>query len=169
MTINCAEKHNGSCAVKSRLFTKNAAERGRDSLGGDADAYSMGSEATAGDLAAGDLICGEGCAVFVGDVTKAVDFGGQLKPADEGVEIGTRFLFCACEADVDDDERHIGYSEMAFGAFPQTELDAAGCVEVVNTCPNSVPLEGCFFGITAEHIGNIGLQIKENIHDGVAG
>ena len=36
----------------------------------------MELEADAGDAAAGDLVGGEGLAVFVGEVAKAVGFGG---------------------------------------------------------------------------------------------
>lgn len=78
------------------------------------------------DLATGNLFCGEWGDVFVGDVAESIDFSGQLKPVYEGVEICTRFLFRSSEADIDDDERHIGYSEVIFGAFPQSELDGMG-------------------------------------------
>ena len=58
---------------------------------------------------------------------------------------------------------------MAFGAFPQTELNAAGSVEVVDTGSDCVPVEGYFVGIAAEYIGDIRLHVKEYIHDGVTG
>lgn len=37
----------------------------------------------------------------------------------------------ASEADIDDDEGHVGDSEVAFGTFPQTELDVAAVVEII--------------------------------------
>lgn len=37
----------------------------------------------------------------------------------------------ASEADIDDDEGHIRDSEVAFGTFPQTELDVAAVVEII--------------------------------------
>lgn len=43
----------------------------------------MESEADAGDAAAGDWVGGEGLAVFVGEVEKAVSFGGLFQPVDE--------------------------------------------------------------------------------------
>lgn len=41
-------------------------------------------------------------------------------------------FLCASEADADDYERHVGNSEMAFGAFPQAELNGADLAEVVD-------------------------------------
>lgn len=43
----------------------------------------MELEADAGDAAAGDLVGGEGLAVFVGEVEKAVSLGGLFQPVDE--------------------------------------------------------------------------------------
>ena len=43
----------------------------------------MKLQADAGDAAAGDLVGGEGLAVFVGEVEKAVNFGGLFQPVDE--------------------------------------------------------------------------------------
>jgi hypothetical protein len=43
----------------------------------------MESEADAGDAAAGDLVAGEGLAVFVGEVEETVSLGGLFQPVDE--------------------------------------------------------------------------------------
>lgn len=83
----------------------------------------MGLEADAGDAVAGDLVGGEGLAVFVGEVEEAVSLGGLFQPLDEGFHLGVDDILCASEADADDYEGHGGNSEMYFGAFPQTELD----------------------------------------------
>ena len=83
---------------------------------------SVGSEAIAGDAAAGDLVGGEGFVVLVGEVEEAVDLCGLLKP-------------------VDDDEGHVWDSEVAFGTFPQTELDVSAVVEIVDTGTDCVPVE----------------------------
>ena len=40
-------------------------------------------QADAGDVAAGDLVAGEGLAVFVGEVEEAVRLGGLFQPVDE--------------------------------------------------------------------------------------
>lgn len=78
----------------------------------------MESEADAGDAAAGDLVAGEGLAVFVGEVEEAVSLGGLFQPVDKGFHLGADDILCTSEADADDYERHVGESEMAFGAFP---------------------------------------------------
>lgn len=78
----------------------------------------MELEADAGDAAAGDLVGGKGLAVFIGEVDEAMGLGGLFQPVDEGFHLGTDDLLCASEADADDYERHVGDSEMAFGAFP---------------------------------------------------
>lgn len=71
-------------------------------------------EADAGDAAAGDLVGGEGLAVFVGEVEETVSFGGLFQPVDEGFHLGVDDFLCASETDTDDYERHVGDSEMAF-------------------------------------------------------
>lgn len=71
----------------------------------------------AGDAAAGNLVAGEGLAVFVGEVEEPVSFGGLFQPMDEGFHHGADDILYASEADADDDKRHVGDSEMAFGAF----------------------------------------------------
>lgn len=75
-------------------------------------------EADAGDVVAGDLVGGEGLAVFVGEVEEPVSFGGLFQPVDEGFHLGVDDLLWASEADTDDYERHVGDSEVAVGAFP---------------------------------------------------
>ena len=127
------------------------------------------SDVEAGDAAAGDLVGVKGCAVFVGDVAEAVDFGGLLEPANKGFEFDFGGFLLVAEADVDDDEGHIGDSEVAFGAFPKAELDASGGVEIVDTCSDGIPVEGYFVRVTAEYVGDIILHIKKYVHDSVAG
>lgn len=65
--------------------------------------------------------------------------------------LGVDDLLCASEADTDDYERHVGNSEMAFGAFPQAELNGAVLAEVVDAGSDRVPVEYGFIGIAAEH------------------
>ena len=102
---------------------------------------SVGSEAIAGDAAAGDLVGGEGFVVLVGEVEEAVDLCGLLKPVDEGGHFRAGCFLDASDADVDDDEGHVGDSEVAFGTFPQTELDVSAVVEIVDTGTDCVPVE----------------------------
>ncbi len=124
----------------------------------------VGSEAVAGDAAAGDLVGGEGAVV-----KEAVDFGGLLEPVDEGCHFGVDGVGCASETDVDDDEGHVGDAEVAFRSFPQMELDVAAIVEVVNTGSDGIPVESCIVRIATGNIGDICTHIKKNIQDGVAG
>ena len=126
-------------------------------------------EAVAGDVAAGDLVGGEGTVVLVGEVAEAVDFGGLLEPVNKGCHFGVDGVGWASEADVDDDEGHVRDSEVAVRAFPQTELDVAAVVEVVDTGSDCVPVKGYVIVVTAEYIGDICSDIKVNIQDGVAG
>ena len=99
------------------------------------------SEAVAGYAAAGDLVGGEGFVVLVGEVEEAVDFCGLLKPVDEGGHFRAGCFLDASDADVDDDEGHVRDSEVAFGTFPQTELDVSAVVEIVDTGTDCVPVE----------------------------
>lgn len=119
----------------------------------------MKLEADAGDAAAGDLAGGKGLAVFVGEVAKAMRLGGLFQPEDEGFHLGVDDFLCASEADADDYERHVGNSEMAFGAFPQTELNGAIVAEVVETGSDRVPIECGIIGIAAEHFRDIGTEV----------
>lgn len=70
-------------------------------------------EADAGDAASGDLVGGEGLAVFVGEVEETVSFGGLFQPVDEGFHLGVDGLLCASEADADDYECHVGDTKVA--------------------------------------------------------
>lgn len=56
---------------------------------------------------------------------------GPASPLLRG-HLGVDDFLCASEADADDYERHVGNSEMAFGAFPQAELNGAVLAEVVD-------------------------------------
>lgn len=98
-------------------------------------------ETIAGDAAAGDLVGGEWTVVLVGEVEEAVYFGGLLEPVDESCHLGMGGVGRASEADVDDDEGHVRDSEVAFGTFPQTELDVSAVVEIVDTGTDCVPVE----------------------------
>ena len=100
-----------------------------------------GSEAATGYAAAGDLVGGEGFVVLVGEVEEAVDLCGLLEPVDESCHLGMGGVGRASEADVDDDEGHVRDSEVAFGTFPQTELDVSAVVEIVDTGTDRVPVE----------------------------
>lgn len=129
----------------------------------------MVSEADAGDAAAGDLVAGEGLAVFVSEVDEAMGLGGLFQPMDESFHLGVDDFLCASEADTDYYERHVGNSEMAFGAFPETELDGAVLAEVVDAASDRVPVECGFIGVAAEYFENIGAEVEEEVHDCVAG
>lgn len=130
---------------------------------------SVGSEAIAGDAAAGDLVGGEGLAVFVGEVEEAVSLGGLFQPVDKGFHLGADDILCTSETDADDYEGHVGDSEMAFGAFPQAELNGAVLAEVVDAGSDRVPVECGIIVVAAKHFGDIGTEVQEEVHDGVAG
>lgn len=126
-------------------------------------------EADAGDAAAGDLVGGKGLAVFVGEVEETVSLGNLFQPMDEGFHLGVDDLLCASETDADDYEGHVGDSEMAFGAFPQAELNGAVLAEVVDAGSDRVPAECGIIVVAAKHFGDIGTEVQEEVHDGVAG
>ena len=75
-------------------------------------------EADASDAAAWYLAGWEGLAVFIGEVTEAMRFGGLFQPVDEGFHLGVDDLLCASETDADDYERHVGDTKVAFGSLP---------------------------------------------------
>ncbi len=129
----------------------------------------MKLEADAGDAAAWYLVGGEGLAVFVGEVEETVSLGGLFQPMDEGFHLGADDILCASEADADDYERHVGNSEMAFGAFPQTELNGAIVAEVVETGSDRVPIECGIIGVATEYFCDICAEVEEEVHDCVAG
>ena len=105
------------------------------------DISESGLQAAAGDAAAGDLVGGEGTVVFIGEVEEAIDFRGLLKPVDKGGHFSAGRFLDASDADVDDDDGHVWDSEVAFGTFPQTELDVSAVVEIVDTGTDRVPVE----------------------------
>lgn len=129
----------------------------------------MESEADAGDAAAGYLSGGEGLAVFVGEVEEAVRLGGLFQPVDESFHLSVDNVVCASEADADDYECHIGDTKVAFSAFPQAELNGAVLAEVVDAGSDRVPVECGIIGVAAKHFGDIGTEVQEEVHDGVAG
>lgn len=111
----------------------------------------MKLEADAGDVAAGDLVGGEGLAVFVGEVAETVTLGGLFQPVNESFHFGVDDLLFSPEADADDYERHVGNSEMAFGAFPQAELNGAVLAEVVDAGSDRVPVKHGIFRVVSEY------------------
>lgn len=129
----------------------------------------MGLEADAGDAAAGDLVGGEGLAVFVGEVEEAVSLGGLFQPVDKGFHLGADDTLCTSESDADDYEGHVGDSEMAFGAFPKAELNGAVLSEVVDAGSDGVPVECGIFRVVSEYFGDIIAKVEEEVHDCVAG
>ncbi len=102
-------------------------------------------------MAAGYLAGGEGLAVFVGEVEEPVSLGGLFQPVDEGFHLGVDDFLGASEADVDDYECHVGDSEMAFGAFPQAELNGAVLAEVVDAGSDRVQVECGIIRVAVEH------------------
>ena len=98
-----------------------------------------------------------------------MSLGGLFQPVDEGFHFGADDILCASEADADDYECHIRDSEMAFGAFPQAELNGAVLAEVVDAGSDRVPVECDIIGVGSEHFGDIGTEVQEEVHDGVVG
>lgn len=129
----------------------------------------MELETDAGDVAVGDLIGGEGLTVFIGEVTEAMCLGGLFQPVDEGFHLGVDDLLCASETDADDYERHVRDTKVAFRAFPQAELNGAVLAEVGDAGSDRVPVECGFIGVASKHFGDIGAEVKEEVHDCVAG
>lgn len=126
-------------------------------------------EADAGDAATGDLVGGKGPAVFVGEVEETVSLGRLFKPMDEGFHFGTDDLLCASEADTDDYERHVGNSEMAFGAFPKAELNGTVLAEIVYAGSDGVLVKCGFFGVVSEYFCDICAEVEEEVHNCIAG
>lgn len=73
--------------------------------------------------------------------------------------LGTDDLLCASETDADDYERHVGDSEVAFGAFPHAELNGAVFAKVMETGSDGVPVECGFIWVATEHLGDIGTEV----------
>lgn len=105
------------------------------------------------------MVAGEGLAVFVGDVEEPVSLGGLFQPVDEGSHLGVDDFLCALEADADDYERHVGDSEVAFGAFPEAKLYSAAFAEIVDTGSDGVPIECGIIRVVSEHFGDIGTEV----------
>lgn len=129
----------------------------------------MKLEADAGDAAAGDLVTGEGLAVFVGEVDEVMGFGGLFQPLDKGFHFGVDDLLFSSEADADDYERHVGNSEMTFGAFPQAELNGSVLAEVVDAGSDRVPVECGIIGVAAKYFCDICAEVEEEVNDCVVG
>lgn len=102
---------------------------------------------------------GKWLAVFVGEVEETVSFGCLFQPVDEGFHLCADDILCASEADADDYEGHVGDSEMAFGAFPQAELNGAVLAEVVDAGSDRVPVECGIIVVAAKHFGDIGTEV----------
>ena len=83
--------------------------------------------------------------------------------------LGVDDFLGATETDSDDYECHVGNSEMAFGAFPQAELDGAVVAEVVETGSDRVPVECSIFKISSEYVGGVGAEVEEEVNDSVVG
>ena len=69
--------------------------------------------------------------------------------------LGVDDLLFSSEADADDYECHIRDSEMAFGAFPQAELNGAVLAEVVDAGSDRVPVECGIIGGATEYFGDV--------------
>ena len=139
----------------------------------------VGAEAATGDLTAGDLVGGEGTVVLVGEVedreaeamgpNQPVSLGGLFQPVMKcwlgpaspllRGHFGADDILCASEADADDYECHIGDSEMAFGAFPQAELNGTVLAEVVDAGSDGVPVKHGIFRIVSEYFGDICAEV----------
>lgn len=102
-------------------------------------------------------------------MVEAVSLGGLFQPVDEGFHLSTDDLLCASETNTDDYERHVRDTKMAFGAFPQAELNVAVLAEVVDAGSDGVPVESGIIGVAAEYFCDIYAKVEEEVHDGVAG
>lgn len=105
------------------------------------------------------MVAGEGLAVFVGEVEEAVRLGGLFQPVDESFHLSVDDFLCASETDADDYEGHVGDSEMAFGAFPQAELNGTVLAEVVDAGSDGVPVESGIIGVAAEYFCDICAEV----------
>ena len=65
---------------------------------------------------------------------------GPASPLLRG-HLGADDILCTSETDADDYERHVGNSEMAFGAFPQAELECSVLSVVTCGCADTVPVK----------------------------
>lgn len=83
---------------------------------------------------------------------------GPASPLLHG-HLGADDLLCASETDADNYEGHVGDSEMAFGAFPQAELNGTVLAKVVDAGSDGVPVESGSIGVAAKHFGDIGTEV----------
>lgn len=83
---------------------------------------------------------------------------GPASPLLRG-HLGADDLLCASETDADNYEGHVGDSEMAFGAFPQVELNGTVLAKVVDAGSDGVPVESGSIGVAAKHFGDIGTEV----------
>ena len=83
---------------------------------------------------------------------------GPASPLLRG-HLGTDDLLCASEADTDDYERHVRDTKMAFGAFPQAELNGTVLAEVVDAGSDGVPVESGIIGVATKYLGDIGAEV----------
>ena len=126
-------------------------------------------EADASDAAAGDLVGGEGLTVFVGEVYESMCLGGLFQPVNESFHFGVDDFLFSSEADADDYEGHVGDTKVAFGAFPQAELNGASLAEVVETGSDRVPVKHGIFRVVSEYFGDISAKVEEEVNDSVVG
>lgn len=83
---------------------------------------------------------------------------GPASPLLHG-HLGADDLLCASETDADNYEGHVGDSEMAFGAFPQAELNGTVLAKVVDAGSDGVPVESGSICVAAKHFGDIGTEV----------
>lgn len=83
---------------------------------------------------------------------------GPASPLLRG-HLGADDILCTSETDADDYEGHIGDTEMAFGAFPQAELNGAVLAEVVDAGSDGVPVESGIIGVAAEYFCDICAEV----------
>lgn len=129
-----------------------------------------GLDAETGDYAAGNLLLmGKGRMVLVGHVAEAMESGFFHEPLRKGLHLVAYLGNFAAKVDVDDDYGHIGDAEMAFGAFPQTELDGAVLTEIVDYRADIVPSEVYCIRVVAKVFCNVVAEVQEQICDTVHG
>lgn len=78
-----------------------------------------------------------GLTVGVGDVAEAVGFGCLACPFAQHEYV----LHAVGYGEYMDDERHVGYAEVAVGAFPKTILDVTAVADESSCCADAVPVE----------------------------
>ena len=78
-----------------------------------------------------------GLTVGVGDVAEAVGFGCLACPFAQHEYV----LHAVGYGEYMDDERHVGYAEVAIGAFPKAILDVTTVADESCGCADAVPIE----------------------------